>query len=1052
MRIGKKPTKSKLHGWPKAGDSLGQQQQQHGGGLRPKHVSPDSTVGRLSADLVESIYMSKIKDLANARLEQYAADFLDYDEMMKEMKQQQQQAERDDSATAEMGADGTVHIMLDENSSTTHPPPPRRPIFYSQYTINEWTNQMQEVSEHFFSSKSSAGWHIHANAAKFERMLDERYGMFRPFIKQHPEVEDVIRNVQRKYARGYFSPLRKSEDSPIPKSTAVIILFMMHRGGMQWQITLLSALFFLVGLQPWAMVALVAFGRFLMVNRQGKAIGTFQKKKNKKKKIPSIEPYYKGMSDQQKQAILLQPVGTPLTTELAAGDLEDASAYDAIMIGTGPATLYTAALLSRAGRKVLVLSHRDDASGCLTFRSVTNEKRQRTTLGLDKIPFDIDATNIAKVSKQQQILAPALSTTNDYQGGIRFVQVGSQADGFAFEILSIPGVGTDSYQDDFPIVLTAADAKGQLMQDAATYLGDGWPSPDGTDVGNSSVGAYVNVCEQINNSAGIFYMTKILPESVNQLRSSSAGAYAECAIRYLGSWLNKSFPLNAHTRSLLAGIGMKVEDIRPSVTSMAPHVTLVSAAMNREGMHYPIGGPRALCRAFENVVVEGGGKVLTGAAVKQLLFHETTEQKAMSAQQQPQQQQQQQPEGAAAAANEKDQAPIGPRCVGVQFVDGKEIRFSPEQYTKAQAAAGTAPVVISMEGFIHTFVKLLPDAIREKYKVPRGLPALSESRPVFKMLFALKGSANDLSVTGADYYRLPSAARAVDEVDAQTGQIGFGEIGATSMWTTDASSDAENAETATTGDEALVDSVNKDPSEDKENNGGGTRPERRRKKTRSGRFETGHSWIHISFPSAKDPSFEERHGKLTTCVVTIEADDDFVQGYDTFKPKVFLEKQSAFDKNNLDRLFQRVKKDLVTIYPQLEDAIIHAEVHGTIHRGLTHNPERYAAKGIRADTPYPGLFMGGPDLTMGGSFASATVAGWFTANAVVGYSYIDLLFLDKNITSDIARFLEPPEEYDDGEEVDLAVPYTPPPIINADAVESEAATSEQQEQPSQADQ
>jgi hypothetical protein len=290
----------------------------------------------------------------------------------------------------------------------------------------------------------------------------------------------------------------------------------------------------------------------------------------------------------------------------------------------------------------------------------------------------------------------------------------------------------------------------------------------------------------------------------------------------------------------------------------------------------------------------------------------------------------------------------------------------------------------------------------------------------------------------------------VDEIDPQTGQITFGEIGATT-WTVDTGSDAENAETTTGDDEALVDSVNKDPSEDKENNGG-TKPERRRKKTRSDRFETGHSWINISFPSAKDPSFEERHGKLTTCVVTIEADDDFVQGYDSFKPKVFLERQSAFDKNNLDRLFQRVKKDLLTIYPQLEDAIIHAEVHGTIHRGLTHNPERFAAKGIRADTPYPGLYMGGPDLTMGGSFASATVAGWFTANAVVGYSYIDLLFLDKNITSDIARFLEPPDEYDDGEEEDLAVPYTPPAISAPDPVVSDETTSEQQEQPSQADQ
>ena len=101
----------------------------------------------------------------------------------------------------------------------------------------------------------------------------------------------------------------------------------------------------------------------------------------------------------------------------------------------------------------------------------------------------------------------------------------------------------------------------------------------------------------------------------------------------------------------------------------------------------------------------------------------------------------------------------------------------------------------------------------------------------------------------------------------------------------------------------------------------------------------------------------------------------------------------------------------------------HTELRGPSFRGLSHNPERYAAKGIRPATPYPGLFMGGSDLTVGESFAGSIVAGWLTSNAVVGYNATDHLFLQKNIISDLAKFLEPPTV--DGINDDLAVPHTP---------------------------
>ena len=95
---------------------------------------------------------------------------------------------------------------------------------------------------------------------------------------------------------------------------------------------------------------------------------------------------------------------------------------------------------------------------------------------------------------------------------------------------------------------------------------------------------------------------------------------------------------------------------------------------------------------------------------------------------------------------------------------------------------------------------------------------------------------------------------------------------------------------------------------------------------------------------------------------------------------------------------------------------------GPFTKGLSHTPERYAAKGVRADTPYPGLFVGGSDLTVGDSFSEAIVSSWLVSNAVMGYDTLDLLFLHKNITSDLGKFMDHPLLLEDAES-EIAVPF-----------------------------
>jgi hypothetical protein len=105
------------------------------------------------------------------------------------------------------------------------------------------------------------------------------------------------------------------------------------------------------------------------------------------------------------------------------------------------------------------------------------------------------------------------------------------------------------------------------------------------------------------------------------------------------------------------------------------------------------------------------------------------------------------------------------------------------------------------------------------------------------------------------------------------------------------------------------------------------------------------------------------------------------------------------------------------------DKILHSEISGPFQKGLSHNQERYVAKGIRADTPYPGLYVGGSDLTIGDSFSGSILGGWLVANALCGYDSIDYLFLQKNITADLQRFLEPPKLVDENDHNIVAVPY-----------------------------
>ena len=828
---------------------------------KPKFSSPTLVVGQISPDVISSILGPALTDLAVQSVEEYADAVLAFEHV--------NQFVEDTDVEVEVDLDGDI-IEPEQPPK----PPSTQQLFSSQLDIENLTELLTSTSQHFSTTNS---WKVHANAAKFERLLDEKYGRLRPFIESHPELEIFIKNVQRKYAMGAFSPFRKSEP-PVGKTTSIMLLFMMHRNGVRTDALLLAATFFLVGLQPWALVGLVILGKWEMDRRKRKRIGGMPKK------IVAVESYYANneanMSEEEetqaKYALLDTPVGTKFNpADLSLRD----EVYDVILLGSGPETLYAAALLARAGKRLVVLSPRDDVSGCVTMGD------GNSVLG-KKIPFDIDGMNVSHLSRQQELLAPALCTTTDTQGGIRFSRVGSSADGFAHSILSVPGLGTDNTSAEcLPVVLNATGSVTSLAEYCSTCLGDGFPGVDldGKDNGNSNSLSYLKACNQINAGSGDYYLTKLFNAS---FKSSESNAYQEASVRTASAFLNKCLPLNTHVRSLMAAIGMANENLCPDKTSMAAHVTNICAMTSKEGLSYPVGGPRALCHALTSVIEQNGGRVVAGISLQELLFEKLGDEVVNE------KKKKQQEEG---DGNEQSKGPK-PRCRGIRLQNGMEIKVAEDSGS-----------VISMLGFIPTFLNLLPADTRIAHGVPPGLPAISERRPLMKIMVCLKGTSADLNITGADWYRLPNASLPYDEMDPTTGQIRFGSIGV----------DAGGEEATAEGEDTEEVSVANVGGRGKRSKAAA--PATAKKAPRRCKFQTGESWMKVSFPSAKDPSWHNRYGNISTCVVTVEACDDFVRMFDT-KPQIFsiLKGAGSSTSGEMGRLTERVMKDLIQTFPQLE--------------------------------------------------------------------------------------------------------------------------------------
>ena len=158
--------------------------------------------------------------------------------------------------------------------------------------------------------------------------------------------------------------------------------------------------------------------------------------------------------------------------------------------------------------------------------------------------------------------------------------------------------------------------------------------------------------------------------------------------------------------------------------------------------------------------------------------------------------------------------------------------------------------------------------------------------------------------------------------------------------------------------------------------------------------------VYISFPSAKDPDFANRHpGKATVEVVSIAPYDRFQQWEDT-KWMKRGEDYEAIKEELSSRLIEVLEREV----PQIAGKIAYSELStplstrhfggydkGEIY-GLDHTPARFRERALRPKTGLKGFYLTGQDVCTAG-IAGALFGAVLSASAI----------LKRNLLSEISR-------------------------------------------------
>ena len=150
--------------------------------------------------------------------------------------------------------------------------------------------------------------------------------------------------------------------------------------------------------------------------------------------------------------------------------------------------------------------------------------------------------------------------------------------------------------------------------------------------------------------------------------------------------------------------------------------------------------------------------------------------------------------------------------------------------------------------------------------------------------------------------------------------------------------------------------------------------------------------VYISFPSAKDPDYANRHPGTSTIEIVAPAP---FRWFSQWNDEVWGKRGEDYEAMK-SKLGERLMEHLYEKLPQLRGKVDYYEVstpvstnwfggyqHGELY-GLSHTPERMQQRWLRTKTRIPGLWLTGQDVLTCG-VTGAMMAGMLTTGSIVGW-------------------------------------------------------------------
>lgn len=265
-------------------------------------------------------------------------------------------------------------------------------------------------------------------------------------------------------------------------------------------------------------------------------------------------------------------VGTKYRSE------EIGSAWDAILIGSGMGSLAAAALLSKAGQRVLVLEKHYTAGGFT---------HSYTRKGYE---WDVGVHYIGEVHKRLSPLRVLFDVITD--GKLEWSHMEETYDRFVFG------------QDQYSFVAGAEKFKASLLEK--------FPAE------KEALNQYLKLVKAANNLAIPFFVSrKLMPAALAQLSNPLANSILDRYVRRTTGEVLAGLTADKKLRGVLAGQWGDY-GLPPAQSSFIIHAAVAQHYM--DGGNFPVGGASQIARTIEAVIKKSGGKIVVNAGVKEILI------------------------------------------------------------------------------------------------------------------------------------------------------------------------------------------------------------------------------------------------------------------------------------------------------------------------------------------------------------------------------------------------------------------------------------------------